>query len=188
MTEQLEIVKQKLGKRVPKRVVEDGSSEAAVAVIVAPRDCGDMDLLFIRRAEHERDPWSGHMALPGGRRDSQDETLLDTARRETMEEVGIALPKQALLGELDDLHPRVQALPNIVVRPFVFGLPERQAVRPSHEVALHVWIGLERLRASRGLAELEVRGNRISVDAFLIDDHVIWGMTHRILMPFLDLV
>ena len=61
---------------------------AAVAIVLAP----DPDaVLLIRRAERAGDPWSGHMALPGGRYEPKDPDLLGTALRETVEEVGVAL-------------------------------------------------------------------------------------------------
>src|SRR5688572_27389789 len=75
---------------------------AAVAIIIAP----DPDaILLIRRAERAGDPWSGHMALPGGRREPGDLDLLATAIRETSEEVGIRLGSEQLVGTLEDVVP-----------------------------------------------------------------------------------
>ena len=97
---------------------------AAVAVVLAP----DPDaILLIRRAERTGDPWSGHIALPGGRREPADPDLVATAIRETGEEVGIALEPERPGGSLRDVVPRTPALPPIAVRPFVFILPARPA-------------------------------------------------------------
>ncbi|MCA9639821.1 MAG: NUDIX domain-containing protein, partial [Myxococcales bacterium] len=74
----------------------DGGRFAAVAAVLRPTDA-DTEVLLIRRAEHEGDPWSGHMAFPGGRHDPTDPDLLTTARRETLEEVGLDLSRRARL-------------------------------------------------------------------------------------------
>lgn len=180
-------LKKRLARRTPSRVDEPGAWQAAVALIVVPSSSGHPEILFIKRAERRGDPWSGQMALPGGRRDDADVTLRHTAQRETSEETGIVLPESALLGELDDLFPNIKVLPSVVVRPFVFGLENRPDVEPNHEVAAHVWVGLDTLRDAVGRVEVEVRGSVRTVEAFVVGDHVIWGMTHRILLPFMDL-
>ncbi|MCZ6916088.1 MAG: CoA pyrophosphatase [Gemmatimonadetes bacterium] len=180
-------LKERLDRRSPSRVCEPDAWQAAVAVIVVPSAAGAPEMLFIKRAERAGDPWSGQMALPGGRKDDADDTLLGTALRETFEETGIVLPDTALLGELDDLFPNIKVLPSVVVRPFVFGLAERPVVTPNEEVAAHVWLGLDTLRIAGRRTEVEVRGSFRTVEAFVVGGHVIWGMTHRILLPFLDL-
>jgi 8-oxo-dGTP pyrophosphatase MutT (NUDIX family) len=134
------------------------------------------------------DPWSGHLALPGGRRQAEDSTLLDTAIRETAEEVGIALPDKALLGELDDLSPVSPHLPQVVVRPFVFGLETRPAVIGSAEVALHLWVTRDALVAARTSELLPLLGQARTMPGYRLGAHFIWGMTERIIAPFLELL
>ncbi len=171
----------------PRRATGPGLIEAAVAIVLASGEGGELDLLFIKRAEEEGDPWSGQMALPGGRRDDTDEDLLATAIRETHEETSIALSREALLGELDDLAPQNPVLPPVMVRPFVFGLEHRPEVRPSREVALHLWTSLNELPGTAGEATVSVRGFELDRPAYLIGPHVVWGITHRILNGFFDL-
>jgi 8-oxo-dGTP pyrophosphatase MutT (NUDIX family) len=175
-----------LGDRSVLRVEAPGARLAAVALVLVPGADG-IELLLIRRAEAVGDPWSGHMALPGGRMEEDDPDLLTTARRETLEETDVDLSGGVLLGELDDLHPTTTTLPAIVVRPFVFGLQERPAIRASHEVAYHRWAPLGQLRASQGESEVRHRGRPRRVPAFLLGEDVVWGMTHRIVEPFLRL-
>lgn len=157
---------------------------AAVAVILAP----DPDaLLLIRRAERLGDPWSGHMALPGGRQDPADPDLLTTAIRETAEEVGLQLRPDHLIGALDDVVPRTPMLPPIAVRPHVFALERRHPLNPNLEVASARWVPLDLLLhpGTYNSVRLELRGEDREFPAYRIDDTVVWGMTERILSNLL---
>lgn len=180
-------LRQRLNERVPVRAMQSGRIEAAVAIVLAPDEQDALHLLFVRRAEVAADPWSGQMALPGGRREAQDPDLLTTATRETFEETGVRLEAETLLGELDDLAPVTPTLPPIAVRPFVFGLPARPVVRPSSEVALHVWAALDGLPAAAGESEIAIRGAQLTVPSYRVGSHVVWGMTQRIIRHLLDL-
>jgi 8-oxo-dGTP pyrophosphatase MutT (NUDIX family) len=180
-------VRKKLSAHSPARIVDPSSAEAGVALILVPVE-GDLEALFIRRAELAGDPWSGHMALPGGRRHAGDRDLLGTAIRETHEETGIVLAPAEFLGDLDDFTPRTPHLPRIVVRPHVFGLTGKPAVVPSDEVASFHWISLNGLRSSYGEIDLDVAGVKMRRQAFVMGKMVVWGLTERILKPFLDLL
>lgn len=157
---------------------------AAVAVILVP----DPDaLLLVRRAERSGDPWSGHMALPGGRQDD-DEDLLFTAIRETEEEVGLVLPPEALVGVLDDMAPRTPVLPPIAVRPYVFRLDRRPALGAhSDEIAASLWVPLALLMddALYAMTDVMVRSQRMQVPAYRLAEGTVWGMTERILSDLL---
>jgi 8-oxo-dGTP pyrophosphatase MutT (NUDIX family) len=171
----------------PRRVEEPGVIRAAVAIVLAPGSLEGPELLLIKRAARQGDPWSGQMALPGGRLESGDGSLLQTARRETREETGIELTVDQLLGELDDLRPRTRVLPPIVVRPFVFSLPYRPKVETSDEVTLHLWVPLGELQASATRSTVTVRGERLEVASYVVGPHVVWGMTEHIIKPIIEL-
>lgn len=172
-------------------LVDPSRSErhAAVTMIVRPT-ARDIDVLFVRRAEVPGDPWSGHMALPGGHRDPTDPDLLETAIRETNEEVGLALPRDAFLGRLDDLHPVSRRIPSILISPFVAWLDGDPAVIPNEEVQYPVWAPLTSLRdpANRGQMTYPDSGGARVLPTIEIEGDTIWGLTHRIVMDFLDLV
>lgn len=151
---------------------------------------GSVEALFIERAAREGDPWSGQVALPGGRFDASDADLLVTARRETREEVALDLDAHGvLLGQLDEHRPRTPALPPVIVRPFVFALAtEPEALVASDEVAHAFWVPLAHLTdpARRSEVTIPVRGMRVRLPAIATHDRVIWGMTERILKTFLE--
>ena len=160
-----------------------------MALVVRPRGA-ELELLLIKRATAEGDPWSGHMALPGGRRGPSDSSSMETAVRECREEVGLDLARVGtLLGQLDDVEPRSGA-PAVVVSSFVFAVPVDATVRPNHEVALAMWVPLTHLADPASAVEhLHEPGGGppLRFPAIGYQDHVIWGITHRIIAHFLEL-
>jgi len=167
--------------------------EAAVSLVLRPRDDEDAELLLIRRATREGDPWSGQIGLPGGNRSMRDRSLDETAVRETAEELGLDLREFGLpLGALDELRPRIPTLPPIIVRPFAW-VVETARLAPlvmSDEVAEYRWIPLAELFAesTRVQVAVEVRNVRRRVEALQVGDFTIWGMTERILSTFERLI
>jgi 8-oxo-dGTP pyrophosphatase MutT (NUDIX family) len=162
---------------------------AAVALVLRVGAEGGLELLFVKRAEYEGDPWSGHVAFPGGRREPGDATLWDTAARETWEETGLDLRRDAhVVGTLDELHPRTPVLPSIVVRPYVVVAAPRGPFTLSPELAAAFWMPVRRF-SEPGVgvtSRVLVRGATLAVPSFVHEGHTIWGMTHRILEQFLE--
>jgi len=158
---------------------------AAVALIVAPSPDA---ILLIQRAERPGDPWSGHMALPGGRRDPEDDDLLATALREAREEVGISLPRETMLGALADVVPRTPTLPPIAVRPFLLALPSRPSLVLNPEVAAATWVSVDELLRPEAHQQVsvEIQGGSRKVWAYVLGTGVVWGMTERILSTFVE--
>lgn len=154
------------------------SWQAATAVVVVPGDHG-AEIAFIRRSERRGDPWSGHMALPGGRRDAEDVDLAATARRETREEIGVDLGEH--VARLPDQTGRTS---HGLVAAFVHVLDHRPPLRPEpREVAEALWIPLHRLVDPA--TSVRVRWTGIALPAIDHDGRVIWGLTHRIVQSFL---
>jgi len=170
---------------------EPGVRKAAVALIFRAGQNGSPELLFIKRAEYPGDPWSGQIAFPGGRQESGDTSLQETAIRETREETGIDLAREGMLiGVLDDLRPRTVRLPAVVVRPYVAVLERSEPLELSPEVALAFWIPFGTLAHKDAWREDTVfaRGVQINARVFQHEDHIIWGMTERILAQLLELL
>lgn len=174
---------------------EEGVRKAAVALIFrsgeAGEESGSPELLFIKRADYPGDPWSGQVAFPGGREEPGDLSLADTAARETHEETGIDLMRDGtFIGTLDDLRPRINRLPDVIVRPYVVLLDRYEPLVLSNEVALAFWIPLEALKAADSWRETPIlaRGVQINTRAFHHDGHLVWGMTERILGQLLEIL
>ncbi len=177
-------LRERLSARKPLRIEEAGSLETSVAVILSPGAAGP-EVLLIRRAEREGDPWSGHIGLPGGRCEPGDPDRLHTALRETEEEIGVRLDASSLLGALDDLHPRTPSLPPVIIRPFVFSVASRPAARVSDEVAAVYSADLAALLEAESTTRVPIKGLSAEVPCFtspcLPEGKVIWGLTYRIL-------
>lgn len=130
------------------------------------------------------------MALPGGRREPEDPSLLHTARRETREEVALALDQEGeLLGRLHVVAPRGPHLPPLTILPFVFSVPWEARARPaSLEVADVFWTRVDHLLnpGSRTRHHREIEGTTVVFPAFEVEGHTVWGLTYRILEDFLS--
>ena len=187
----LALVREVLERRDARRDDPPEARPAAVAMILVeePQAKG-LEALFIVRATFEGDPWSGQIAFPGGRAEPGDTDLLATAVRETREETGVNLSVAEPFGALDDVYPRTPVLPPIYVRPFVFGLRAKPALTLSDEVAEALWVPLDRLRdpATREEFELVIRGEHRRFPAYRLGNHLLWGLTERIVSTFLILL
>ena len=172
---------------------QDGERRAAVALLVRldeTREHPTPQLLLIKRATFEGDPWSGHVALPGGRREPADASLQRTVTRETWEETAIDLERDGrLLGCLDELAPRTPVLPPIIITPFVALVRFDVDIVASPEVAEWFWVDIAALRDPEISREvvLELATGPRSVMSFQHGTHTIWGLTERILRQFLSL-
>lgn len=181
-------VRRALAGHAPQTIEAPEALPAAVALILIERQ--GLEALFIKRAARAGDPWSGQVALPGGRYEPEDRELVTTAIRETREETGVDLSGAERLGMLDDLYPRTPTLPPVRVRPFVFTIAAAPALSVSEEVDRAFWVPLGLLGepAVRRDVKLIVRGEPRIFPAYDLGEDVIWGMTERILTPFLTML
>lgn len=183
-------IRDRLANHTP--VAIRATHRAAVAMLLQPR-ADDVYVMFIHRAHHPHDPWSGHMAFPGGRQERQDPDLFVTIRRETFEEVGIRLDQGEYLGRLADIPATAGGTQTgMVVSPFVYQVTGTlRPVLDPLEVQDILWVPLSLI--VRGGAECTVRreladGSTIEVAALLYRGKTIWGLTHRMLLGFVELI
>lgn len=176
------------GRRPREATGPEVERRAAVAAVIRgahPRS-DEPEVLLIRRAEHPEDPWSGHMALPGGRHDPTDRDLLHTAVRETMEEVGLDLAHAGrLLGRLDDVPAVARGRPTgMAIAPFVFELggPPPELV-PNYEVQEVLWAPLGPLMRGEASTTIAYPGREgtLHLPAFDVEGRIVWGLTYQML-------
>jgi 8-oxo-dGTP pyrophosphatase MutT (NUDIX family) len=171
-----------LAEREPYRLDGAGPRAAVALLLRAGVDAG-LELLFIRRAEHERDPWSGHMGFPGGRAEPEDAGPEATAVRETLEETGLDLAHDAQrLGALDEVRALARGRPvDLVIAPFVFHLLRPAEGAPSREVVSLHWLSLDTLLdpASRSVFEYRYEEHTVELPCLRTRGLVIWGLTYR---------
>ena len=169
---------------------EPPARRAAVAIALDLRR--DPRVLLMRRVRHPHDPWSGQVSLPGGGREPDDADLVATALRETREEVGVDLARDATL--LGPLIPRLaRARGRIVpmdVSPFVFALDREVAPTSSDEAEEAFWLPLDRavLGELDDVHRYEIGGGVRELPAWRFEERVVWGMTYGILRDFLAAV
>jgi 8-oxo-dGTP pyrophosphatase MutT (NUDIX family) len=180
---QRERLRQALGDAQPDVPLE-GQRGAAIALVLLEIDAG-LEVLLIERAERSGDPWSGHMALPGGHLEPSDANLGATAERETLEEVGLDLQRFGeRLGRLTDYAPTRGVA--IAVRPFVYLLQVRPVLALSEEVRQALWVPIAPLQRGerRTTFSFSRAGQQRQFPAWDIDGHIVWGLTYRVLDQF----
>lgn len=152
--------------------------QAATAIVIAPDDRNRLHFSVIKRVHRVGDPWSGQMALPGGKRDRNDATLAVTARRETYEEVGLELA-----DPVGGLPPsRRRSAPGTLAT-YVFSLPHMPALTPEPgEVAAAWWCPVTHLVDPA--CHVRYRSAGVSRPALAFANEPIWGLTYRTLVTF----
>ncbi|MDD5285597.1 MAG: CoA pyrophosphatase, partial [Desulfuromonadaceae bacterium] len=184
-----EQISELLGSRDSETLMDSGGRTLASVAMILRQAVDDLEILFIQRAADDNDPWSGHIAFPGGKLEA-GELVCQTARRETQEEIGIDLEEGCYLGRLSDIVGT-----NLPVRVSccVFGMDQTSSVpKLSDEVSDVFWTRLSDLRdtARHLLADVAFDDRRMEVPAIRLPSDgkpVLWGITYRLLMQFLEL-
>lgn len=184
----LEGIRKALARHRPAALAVD-RPQAAVALLLTEGACGP-EVLFILRAPHDQDPWSGNIGFPGGRVAPGEDDPRRTAERETREELTLELGRCEYLGRLDDLYGLT--LP-ILVSCFVYATGDRPVLAPNHEVSRAFWYCLDELcRPERHRIEtFPWRGEPTTQPVVALlgpGEPLLWGITYRLLRNFFDIV
>lgn len=165
--------------------------QAGVALILAVLG-EELNILFIRRALRENDPWSGHIAFPGGHHEQSDTDLMHTVIRETHEEVGVTLSSTDCVCQLPYEKPYTSdQRTDLVVFPYVFALTDEPTLSLNHEVSEVMWVSLELLVSGELLTDETVHFNttQYRLPGFRLNDkHFVWGLTFRVLQRFFSII
>ena len=165
----------------PKRFAEPNKKQAAVAILLHPTK-NDLQILFIERAAHPKDPWSGHIAFPGGTIEPEDANLQQTAERETQEELGIDLSHTQYVGQLDDVTGA--SLP-IQVSAYVYATNHKPILCPNSEVCDAFWSSFHHIINPTRLQTLQLKNwhplkEVPAIDLLGPNRPVLWGLTYRL--------
>lgn len=164
-------------------------NHAAVAVIYRKGDNG-IELFFIERAKRPGDPWSGDMAFPGGRKQTEDAELRDTAIRETWEETGLDLFNQSqyitrLPHQLTRSHHSTTPM---IVTPFLFQWrgDHHHDLNLNHEAEDAIWIPLEYFNQPEQRDSLTWNQGKLALKmpCYHYNDKTVWGLTLRMIDGF----
>ena len=163
--------------------IEVRASVQAAVLVPLHLKRGVLHAVFTER-HHDLPRHAGEISFPGGRRDPEDPDLIFTALRETHEEVGLPPESVEVLGALEPIPTVVSGY---AVYPFVGVVPGNFRWAPSDtEVAAVIDLPLPEVAAGYGRRRLVRRGAAIHTDTYMVDDHMIWGATARIVSDLLE--
>ena len=159
--------------------------EAAVGIITCmfPEEM----ILLLKRVHNDRDPWSGHYAFPGGRREHGDETIFNTCVREVFEETGVSLEPGDLHRVCDPALAGRNVQAPILVQPYVFQLAHRPFVTVERkEIDSHVWLPVNSFMKIENHRVIEILPG-MKRPVFPMNEYYIWGFTYGLLCRLLDI-
>ncbi len=180
-----------LASRDPHKLTIEGDFVHAAVMMILKEEPKGASMLFIKRPDSDSDPFSGHVAFPGGKMKGEDSDKLETAVRETREEIGVDIAHSGrVLGELDDVNPNNPRANTYIVTPYLSVLNEEVTFTPcTREVEEVLWVPLAHLLDEKNFKlRLRERDGIPREDyAYIYEQYIIWGMTGRILRQFISL-
>lgn len=184
----IEHIRNRLSDHQPQPLQQHSDRHAAVAMLLR-KNQQITEVLFIRRAEQERDPWSGDLGFPGGKIEEHDPTPRAAAERETWEEIGLCLQDENYLGQSDDL---TGAYLSVRISCFVYQVDLNTQFNLNDEVVDLFWVPIRTLLDPQRNQQLTFfyRGQDRKHPGIKLSewsDRPLWGITYRLLDNFLNL-
>jgi len=156
-------------------------AKAAVAILVKPTH-DDLEFFLVKRAEADDDPWSGDIAFPGGKMNSRDNSLIDTAVREVLEETSIDLGGKKPVGFMEPVYSWVRK--DMAVQPIVYRFDEYPNVTLNYELTKYFWASLTEI--TQGKTQAIVKGWETPV--YVVKGEIVWGLTYRMIEKIVALL
>lgn len=180
------LIKEVLSNRTPKLLEDQDALQKHGAVLIPLfKEGGEYKVLFTKRTDTV-ETHRGQISFPGGRIDAGDRTLLDTALRETEEEIGLARDAVTVLGRADDAGTLSS---NYIVHPFVGLIPYPYPFRlSSEEVKQLIKAPLSLFFDMEAILDVEYEGKIYRNLAYTCDGEVIWGATARIMRNLVEIL
>jgi len=170
---------ERLAQYQPATLAETAATAAVMIILLEESE--EFFIVLTKRTDH-LPTYAGHISLPGGMKDVEDENLFATAKRETEEEIGISATTYTFLGQLDDFHDRYGNL----VRPFVVTMPkgsfDKQLNVSFDEIAKLFYLPLSELEKLEDAEHLHAITRRRPSYSYTQADLYIWGLTASILV------
>jgi 8-oxo-dGTP pyrophosphatase MutT (NUDIX family) len=160
---------------------------AAVSIIMYPSNTGDVEIIFIKRAEYDGHH-SGQISFPGGKEEKDDKNLLTTAIRECYEEIGVKLTENNLVGELTPVYVMVS---EFMIYPFVFYYQSEPVIEIAiSEVSYTIKFPIHKLLNNNIRSEkiMNLFGHDIEVPYYNIMNEIVWGATAMILSELIEIL
>jgi 8-oxo-dGTP pyrophosphatase MutT (NUDIX family) len=160
---------------------------AAVVILIFQSNKGQEEIVFIKRNEYEGHH-SGQVSFPGGKEDKEDQSLEYTAIRECLEEIGVELSLNELIGHLTPLYVMVS---EVMIYPYVFYLPkEPEFITDKSEVNYLIRYPFDKLTDKSIKKEkiMAFQGIDYCVPYYSINSEVVWGATAMILAELIDVI
>lgn len=180
----LDEIRRALAAHAAATIDAQAAVRAAVAMVLREGSAGP-EVLFIERAPRAGDPWSGHMAFPGGRVEPVDAHARGAAERETLEEVGLPLAEAERLGRLDDKPGHPMSRLDLVISVYVYRVAASARLVTNDEVRSAFWFPIAELPDPGRRVTHAVRG--LPFPGILVGEpqrHVVWGLTYGFLESF----
>ena len=180
----LDEIRRTLATHAADTIDAEAAVRAAVAMVLR-EGSGGPEVLFIERASRAGDPWSGHMAFPGGRVEPADAHAREAAEREALEEVGLRLAEAEHLGRLDDKWGNPLSRPELVISAYVYRAAASTRLVTNDEVRSAFWFPVLELPDPGRRVTHALRGRPFP--GILVgepDRHVVWGLTYSFLESF----
>ncbi len=165
---------------------KEHAKKSSILILIYP-DAGEIMTVLIQRPKYHG-VHSGQISFPGGKFEKCDKNIIQTALREANEEIGINISEVEILGNLSELYIPPS---NFIVTPVVAYTNIKPEFKiDKKEVVETIEIKLSELQNKNTVQKktIEVRGTKMEVPCYFIQEKIIWGATAMIISELLKLL